>query len=286
MAHQKDGEKIIYVGDSRVQVRKNPPGQQDFSSYPGKSEVFVPNFLLKEWMVGAVVLVGFMVLVLTHPAPLGYIADPNNTDFIPLPDWYFLFLYQFLKYPYVSENLIALGTIGVPTIAFGALLLAPFLDRGPERRFYRRPVASALMFLTLISVFYLTYEAWAEYQHELEARDMTPEHILKHEEVMAGKGKDPVPSAGKKTVAIVAEDDPGYAIYKQASCVTCHGIALDGPMPSLRGIGDKYDKDQLYDIIVNGTGIMPGQLDDNLALGLTEGDLDTLADWLARQKAE
>lgn len=285
MAHQKDGEKIIYVGDSRVRARENRPVQKDFSAYPGKSEVFVPNFLLKEWMVGAVVLVGFMVLVLTHPAPLGYIADPNNTDFIPMPDWYFLFLYQFLKYPYVSENFIVLGTIGVPTIAFGALLLAPFLDRGKERRFYRRPVASALMFLTLVSVFYLTYEAWTQYQHELEVRGITPEHILKHEEVLAGKGMDPVPS-GEPAASIVAEDDPGYEIYKQASCVNCHGIMLDGPMPSLLGIGDKYTKEEIHGIIIDGIGGMTPQLEENLARGLTEENLDTLADWLSRQKRE
>lgn len=285
MAHQKDGEKIVYVGDSRVRVRENRPVPPDYSAYPGKSEAFVPNFLLKEWMVGAVVLVGFMVLVLSHPAPLGYIADPNNTEFIPMPDWYFLFLYQFLKYPYVSEKFIALGTIGIPTIAFGALLLAPFLDRGQERRFYRRPVASSLMFLSLISIFYLTWQAWDHYQHELETRGITPEHILKHEEVMAGKGSDPTPG-GKSTVSIVAEDDPGYAIYKQATCVSCHGENLSGPMPSLLGIGDKYDKEQLLDIIVNGKGGMQPQLDDNLARGLTESDIDTLADWLSRQKAE
>lgn len=285
MTRQQDGEKIVYVGDSRIRVRQNKPQAKDFSAYPGKTEVFVPNFLLKEWMVGAVVLVGFMVLVLTHPAPLGYIADPNNTEFIPMPDWYFLFLYQFLKLPYVSEKFIALGTVGVPGIAFAALALAPFLDRGPERRFYRRPVASGLMFLTLISIFYLTYEAWDQYKHELEVRGITPEHILKHEEVLAGKGAEPVP-AKKPAASIVAQDDPGYAIYQQATCVNCHGTDLSGPMPSLLGIGDKYSKEDILGIIENGIGGMTPQLEDNLARGLTEADIDALADWLARQKTE
>ena len=285
MTRQQDGEKIVYVGDSRIRVRQNKPQAKDFSAYPGKTEVFVPNFLLKEWMVGAVVLVGFMVLVLTHPAPLGYIADPNNTDFIPMPDWYFLFLYQFLKLPYVSEKFIALGTVGVPGIAFTALLLAPFLDRGPERRFYRRPVASALMFLTLVSIFYLTYDAWTDYKHELEVRGITPEHILKHEEVLAGKGAEPTPSR-KPAASIVAQDDPGYAIYQQATCVTCHGADLSGPMPSLLGIGDKYTKEDILGIIENGIGGMPPQLAENLDRGLTEEDIDALAGWLAMQKTQ
>jgi menaquinol-cytochrome c reductase cytochrome b/c subunit len=284
VAHHHDEEKIVYVGDSRVRVRDKKPMQPDFSAYPGKSEVFVPNFLLKEWMVGAVVLVGFMVLVLSHPAPLGYIADPNNTEFIPMPDWYFLFLYQFLKLPYVSEKFIALGTVGIPGIAFTALMLVPFLDTGKERRFYRRPVTSSIMFLTLIAIFYLTWQAWDHYQHELETRGITPEHILKHEEVLAGKGSAPTPA--KKTATIVAQDDPGYAIYKQATCVSCHGADLTGPMPSLLGIGDKYTQEEIMDIIVNGKGGMQPQLEDNLARGLTEADIETLASWLAMQKAE
>jgi menaquinol-cytochrome c reductase cytochrome b/c subunit len=284
VAHHHDEEKIVYVGDSRVRIRDKKPVQSDFSAYPGKSEVFVPNFLLKEWMVGAVVLVGFMVLVLSHPAPLGYIADPNNTEFIPMPDWYFLFLYQFLKLPYVSEKFIALGTVGIPGIAFTALMLVPFLDTGNERRFYRRPVASGIMFLTLIAIFYLTWQAWDQYQHELETRGITPEHILKHEEVLAGKGAAPVPA--KKTASIVAEDDPGYAIYKQATCVTCHGTDLSGPMPTLLGIGDKYTQEEIMDIIVNGVGGMQPQLEDNLARGLTEADIETLASWLAMQKTQ
>src|SRR5690625_415222 len=122
MAHQDSKEKVVYVGDSRVKkgTMKNIP--KDYSAFPGKSEAFVPNFLLKEWMVGAVVLVGFMALIIAHPAPLGYPADPTNTAFIPIPDWYFLFLYQFIKYPYVSEQFVVFGVAVVPALAFGGLL--------------------------------------------------------------------------------------------------------------------------------------------------------------------
>ena len=107
----------------------------DYSAYPGKSEAFVPNFLLKEWMVGAVVLVGFMVLVLSHAGAARISGGSDQHGFIPMPDWYFLFMYQLLKYPYMAENLIVFGTVIVPGLAFGALLLAPFLDTGKERRF-------------------------------------------------------------------------------------------------------------------------------------------------------
>ena len=45
----------------------------------------------------------------------------------------------------------------MPGIAFGALLLAPFLDSGPERRPYRRPVAVGMMILAVGAAIYLTW---------------------------------------------------------------------------------------------------------------------------------
>jgi menaquinol-cytochrome c reductase cytochrome b/c subunit len=288
VAHKQGEEKVHYVGDSRVRVKSERPIPQDYTAYPGKSEAFVPNFLLKEWMVGAVVLVGFMVLVLTHPAPLGYLADPLNPNFIPMPDWYFLFMYQILKYPYTSENFIVIGTIIIPTFAFGALLLAPFLDTSKERRFYRRPIASTLMIFSIITVFYLTITAWNFYQHELVERGITPEHFIKEEEVMAMKGKPPAPpKADPKSLAIVAEDDAGATIYQKATCVTCHGDSLkgSGSIPALRGIGDVHSKEELLAIITDGKGGMAPQLEANLEKGLTTEDIDTLAGWLALQKA-
>ena len=288
MAHKHDDEKVVYVGDSRVRQKSSRPDPQDYTAYPGKSEAFIPNFLLKEWMVGAVVLVGFMVLVISHPAPLGYPAEPTNTNFIPMPDWYFLFMYQLLKYPYTSESFKVLGTIVMPGLAFGSLLLAPFLDTGKERRFYRRPIATSLMIVALISVFYLTYVSWDHYTKELEARGITPEHELKRAEVMAGI-ETSRPSGGGKpaTISLVEAGSEGHEIYKRATCVTCHGDALKGQgdaMPALLGIGDTYTKEEIVDIINNGKGRMGEQYTQNISQGLTDADLDKLADWLAIQK--
>jgi len=183
MAHQNDtNEKVIYVGDSRVKKRTTAMTQPDYTSYPGKSEVFIPNFLLKEWMVGCVAFVAFLALTISEAAPLGYPADPNNTGFIPIPDWYFLFLYQFLKYPYASGDFIVIGTVLIPGLAFGGLLLAPFLDTGKERHFFRRPISSSLMILSLLACIYLTRIAWLNYQHEMTALNIRPEHIEREEE--------------------------------------------------------------------------------------------------------
>ncbi len=109
-------------------------------------------------MVGAVFLIGYLCLTVAHPSPLERMADPTDAGYIPLPDWYFLFLYQLLKYSYASGSFTVIGAFIMPGIAFGALLLAPFLDPGPERRPLKRPVATGFMLLAIASIIFLTWE--------------------------------------------------------------------------------------------------------------------------------
>lgn len=165
------GKGMKFVGDSRVPVARKPNIPKDYSEYPGKTEAFWPNFLLKEWMVGAVFLIGYLCLTVAHPSPLERMADPTDAGYIPLPDWYFLFLYQLLKYSYASGSFTVIGAFIMPGIAFGALLLAPFLDRGPERRPLKRPVATGFMLLAIASIIFLTWESVAH--HDWEAAKKT-----------------------------------------------------------------------------------------------------------------
>jgi menaquinol-cytochrome c reductase cytochrome b/c subunit len=290
MAHQRDpNEKIVYVGDSRIRKSSDPSKKipPDYTAFPGKSEAFIPNFLLKEWMVGVVVLVGFLVLVMAEPAPLGYPADPLNSSFIPMPDWYFLFLYQMLKYPYASGDFLVLGVLGLSGIPFIALLLAPFLDTGKERRFYRRPIASALMLVSLVAIVHLTWVSWHHYQHELEANGVVPEHIereIKAEEAVKNGKPRPVP--GRENIpAMVASDDPAFKeTMTKAQCISCHGAELEGANgPALRGVGDRLSKEEIIDTITNGrnNGAMP-----SFKGTLSDQQIEAVATWLSKQKAE
>src|SRR5699024_7423951 len=119
--HMQRGKGMKFVGDSRIKTERMSNASKDYSEYPGRTEAFWPNFLLKEWLVGAVFLVGFLCLTLAHPSPLEGVADPTDAAYIPLPDWYFLFLYELLKYEFASGDFILLGMLGLPGIAFGAL---------------------------------------------------------------------------------------------------------------------------------------------------------------------
>lgn len=65
--------------------------------------------------------------------------------------------------------------------------------------------------------------------------------------------------------------------YKQ-SCIACHGDQYQGAVgPALTGIGDRHSKDELVDILTNGTANgMPG--------GLVAGQEDAMAEWLMTLK--
>jgi len=280
--HHSD-ENVLYVGDSRVKQKNNTNTPRDYTAYPGKSETFIPNFLLKEWIVATVFMVGFLLLIINEPAPLGETpANPTNTDFIPMPDWYFLFLYQILKYAYTADAYVVFGTVILPGLLFGALTLVPFLDTGEERRFYQRPITSILMILSLAAVVYLTYVSWTHYQHELDKKNP------KGEAVQSEKKK---PEKKKpKSVALVAEDDPANAnVYQKSTCLMCHGTDLKGmppAVPALLGVGDKHSKDEILKIIKEGVGSMTAQYDANIDKGLTDSDIVALAEWLSKQKSE
>lgn len=238
----KRGKGMQYVGDSRISAHRTPNIPKDYSEYPGRTEAFWPNFLLKEWLVGSVFLVGFLVLVLADPPPLESIADPTTLGYIPLPDWYFLFLYQLLKYKFAAGPFIIFGILIIPGIAFGALFLAPFLDNGPGRRPPKRPIAVAMMILGLASVSWLTYESAAEVDWEQRAEENKP--VLEEEEVDVDE-------------IDIDEADPGFEVYKD-SCMSCHGDQLEGNDPAGPPLlGTEYDEDEIAEIAVDGKGEMP-----------------------------
>ncbi|MGP6150697.1 c-type cytochrome [Priestia flexa] len=247
------GKGMKFVGDSRVPAERKPNIPKDYSEFPGKTEAFWPNFLLKEWMVGAVFLIGYLCLTIAHPSPLERIADPTDTGYLPLPDWYFLFLYQLLKYTYASGPYNAIGAFIIPGIAFGALMLAPFLDRGPERRPAKRPLATGFMLLGVAAVFYLTWESVVSV--DWEAKEAQGEI--------------------REEVAIDTEAD-GYKIMQEQTCLTCHGENLQGGPAASALTGLDLSAEEIADIAKNGQGSMPA--------GIFKGsdeELKTLSEFIA-----
>jgi cytochrome b6 len=85
-----------------------------------------------------------MFTAIIFPAESGTRSNPEVTPLPILSDWYFLALYQLLKYmdPYWAT----IWTLGIPFVTIGLT----FLDWGPERNWLRRPIFSMIGILGAI----------------------------------------------------------------------------------------------------------------------------------------
>ena len=92
-----------------------------------KSEQFYPKQVIMD-IVFATVLVGTLgLLSYLSPVVLGPKANPANTSFLPRPEWYYLPIFQWLKY--WSGQYAVIGIIVIPGIIAAFLVALPFMDR-------------------------------------------------------------------------------------------------------------------------------------------------------------
>lgn len=114
------------------------------------SETFYPR---QVFMDAVAIFIAFLVVAtaaLFVPLPLTDKADPSDTSFVPVPEWYFLFYYELLKY--VHGPLEPLATWILPTLVIMIMFFWPFIDRNPARNPIRRPAAlgSGVVFLVVV----------------------------------------------------------------------------------------------------------------------------------------
>ena len=98
---------------------------------PGTGSAFFPWHVVKDTVMMAAVFASLFAVAALVRAPLDEIANPADANYIPRPEWYFLSLFQVLKY--FPGPLEPIATMVVPGIAIGFLLLLPFLDRSSDR---------------------------------------------------------------------------------------------------------------------------------------------------------
>lgn len=95
-----------------------------------KSVPFFPDHLLYEAKVAlwfGLILIAIGIFALVKPLGLGDPADPMVTPEHTKPEWYFLALFQLLKY--LPKTIGAL----TPVILVMLILIWPFLDVKPDR---------------------------------------------------------------------------------------------------------------------------------------------------------
>jgi ubiquinol-cytochrome c reductase cytochrome b subunit len=152
------------------------------------------------------VLMGMAILA---RVPLGHMADPTDLSYIPRPEWYFLFLFQFLKW--FEGPLEVVGAVILPTLAIVALMLVPFIDRGKMKTVRRRGGAIGLTALAAIFWGGLTARAVSTTP---ESREMDMSLVKPWQEISAGN----MASIG---------------FFRKAQCGSCHVLGKPGAGPDL-----------------------------------------------------
>jgi ubiquinol-cytochrome c reductase cytochrome b subunit/cytochrome b6 len=102
----------------------------DNGTNEGKSVPFYPDHLAYEAKVAlwfGIGLIGIGIIGLFFPMGLGDPADPMITPEHTKPEWYFLALYQLLKYLPKTIGAVA------PVLLVLTIFIWPFLDRRKDR---------------------------------------------------------------------------------------------------------------------------------------------------------
>jgi len=137
--------------ERRIGGRRKVDGSERRTSSLG--EPFYPRQVFMDAVIMGIVFLIVASMAVGLPFPLADKADPTDTSFQPVPEWYFLFYYQGLKY--VHGLFEPLATWILPMVFYAVLLFLPFIDQNPVRNPIRRPTAVLIGAGFLLTVFVL-----------------------------------------------------------------------------------------------------------------------------------
>jgi ubiquinol-cytochrome c reductase cytochrome b subunit len=232
--------------------RVSPAGPWSDDQASLGSETFYPRQVYMDAVVMLGIFLALATLALTVSFPLADKADPTDTSFVPVPEWYFLFYYELLKY--VHGPLEPIATWMLPLMVILVMLFWPFIDRNPARRPSQRPLALGAGVVFLVVVFTLL---------GISLRDLYA-----------------VPRA-----------DPGVArgnaVYAQFACAACHRIHGEGGAvgPELSYVGNRRpDREWHLRHFRDPQSVSPGSIMPKFPL--TDQQLNDLTSYMLTLKRE
>jgi ubiquinol-cytochrome c reductase cytochrome b subunit len=223
------------------------------------TETFYPRQVIID--MGFVLIVMGVVGMLAHfvPATLGPVADPSNSNYLPRPEWYYLPFFQWLKFWDGAKTVI--GVVLIPTILIILVFVLPFLDRGRERRPWKRPIPVGSVLIVLIGVIGLGMQSQLDdssdptIASQIARQDAEEAQFLRAPFEPYSVG---LLATAAAPAALSATVEHGQSLFQSHSCSSCHGAggAGGGPGPALTHISDKLLPAQLTALLKAPTAAM------------------------------
>ena len=235
-------------------VRKHGVAPAPVETAPKKK--FFPEQAFKDTVAIFISFMILLVLAIAARVPLGQLADPTDTAYVPRPEWYFLFLFQALKS--FEGPLEVVGSIVLPSLAILAIFLVPFIDRAPAVRLGKRTVAMCAVVLATLCWTGLTVRAIATTPKSSEA-----EEALNNE-----------PQAWQQ---LGPEELVDIGYFRQENCARCHLNGKGGAGPPIAETASRRPADWMV------AHFKSAQATPGSAMpALTNGQLNALATFLSK----
>jgi ubiquinol-cytochrome c reductase cytochrome b subunit len=207
----------------------------------GPDEGFWPEQVLRDAVACLAVLAAVVFFVVReHGAPLGAPADPAEQFSAARPEWYFLFLFQFLKYFPGKTEII--GAIILPTLVLLVIVAMPIIGRWRLGHRFNLGFLGVL----LAGVALLTWQAVSADRNDAEYQVAKAVSLRDAERavVLASGG---VPITGALTLMREDAYTQGPRIFSR-NCASCH--RFDGH----DGLGNELPKDSISASDLKGFG--------------------------------
>lgn len=246
------------------------------------TESFYPKQLVMDMGFALLIVIFLGFLAWKVPVMLGPKADPSETVFLPRPEWYYVPVFQYLKYWKGSTSLI--GILVIPGILGLLLVGLPFFDRSLERRPWKRPVSVGVFSAIFIALGFFGVQSHREDLRNPGVAAQLQKQQQHEEEFMKARFEPEVsgsPGGGASANPLAVK---GQGVFAAQGCNSCHGENGTGTAaaPKLTGMGNKYDSAQLEAILKSPTGAM--QLGGMEPVELKPEDLDALITYLQSLK--
>jgi len=202
------------------------------NSDPARDTTFWPDQVLKDSVAALGVLAAVLAMAVWQGAELTAPADPATPYDAARPEWYFLFLFQFLKW--FPGELEVWGAFIIPGVVVAVLFLMPWIGRSRAGHFFNVGMLAVLMGGALL----LTIQAIGDDYGGGEASERflaakTQAEWEAERVVELAQSPDKIPPTGALTLVY---NDPylqGPKLYQQ-HCGGCHNyVDTETPDPRL-----------------------------------------------------